>query len=134
MDGVRTVTPQDLQRSVGAAASPVIVDVLSPKAFHADDVRGRRDAVAEWRARVSKDRPVVLHGAYGFDVGSSVTSAPQERKFNEKYLQDSLAGWPSAVGDPASRPRGKQDKELLIIRGQRDHIRDLSWVPGSMVC
>src|SRR5258708_37122738 len=66
MDEIRhTTSPHDLPRSIGAAASPLIIDVRRPDAFDADDtliagaIRRLPDAVERWRNELPAGRRVV---------------------------------------------------------------------------
>lgn len=152
MDAIRTVTPQDLHRSIGTAASPVVVDVRSPEAFEAADVqivgaiRRRPDAVDEWRARLPKHRAVVVYCAQGHQVSPDVAAALAAEGCHVRFLEGGIAGWRAlalptrrrigpAPGKWVTRERPKVDRIACpwLVRRFIDPEAEFLYVPSAEV-
>ena len=70
----------------------------------ADAVYRDPDRVYDWLRELSRDSPVVVYCAYGFNVGCGVTATLRERGFDARYLSGGLSAWYAAGGVRALRP------------------------------
>ncbi len=61
------------------------------------------ERVDEWCKELSRDVPVAVYCAYGFNVGCAVTAVLRERGFDAKYIRGGLSAWYAAGGDRALR-------------------------------
>src|SRR5215203_6596782 len=101
MDGPSppSISPQDLYRAIGVAASPVVLDVRRAAAFEADDTMLlgalRRDpaAVEQWRSELPPGRPAVAYCVHGHAVSQTVASSLREAGIEARYLEGGIAGW-----------------------------------------
>jgi len=153
MDEIRhTISPHDLHRSIGAAASPLIIDVRRPDAFDADDtliagaIRRLPDAVERWRNELPAGRRVVAYCAHGQQVSQGVAAALLAAGADAGYLEGGISAWRTlglptrrrigaAPGKWVTRERPKVDRIACpwLIRRFIDPEAEFLYVPSAQV-
>jgi rhodanese-related sulfurtransferase len=97
-----SLSPQSLYRTLGTAASPLIVDVRRRPAFAADDrqiagsMRREPESVAAWLGDLPPDRPVVVYCVHGHEVSQGVAASLNEAGRDARYLAGGIAAWREA--------------------------------------
>ena len=61
------------------------------------------ERVDEWCADLSREEPVFVYCAYGFEVGCGVATALRDRGFDARYVRGGLAAWYGAGGARTGR-------------------------------
>src|SRR6266851_4138081 len=153
MDEIRhTISPHDLHRSIGTAASPLIIDVRRPDAFDADDtliagaIRRLPDAVERWRNELPTGRRVVAYCAHGQQVSQGVAAALLAAGADAGYLEGGISAWRTlglptrrrigaAPGKWVTRERPKVDRIACpwLIRRFIDPEAEFLYVPSAQV-
>lgn len=155
-----SVSPMSLRQSLGAASSPLLVDVRRPPAFAQDDSLAAgatwRDPfeVESWHAYLPRHREVVVYCVHGHEVSHNACSALRALGVRASYLEGGIAAWreaglplvrkaaepaiPSIPGQPSrwiTRERPKVDRIACpwLIRRFIDPFAQFDYVPAAEV-
>lgn len=147
-----TISPQDLYRQIGTAASPLVIDVRRPDAFDADNVliaaaiRRLPDAVERWRHQLPPGRRVVAYCVHGREVSQGAAAALIAAGIDAAYLAGGIAAWRelglptrrrigAAPGKWVTRERPKVDRIACpwLVRRFIDPEAEFLYVPSAQV-
>lgn len=146
----RPISPQDLQRRMGAFPPPALVDVRRQPAFDADPriiegaLRRTPETVAEWSRELEPWRPVVVYCVLGHSVSQDAAAALQAAGFDVRYLDGGIEGWRESGGATArfappsrwvTRARPKIDRIACpwLVRRFVDPAAEFFYVPNAEV-
>ena len=107
-----SVSPQSLYHRLGSELAPVLIDVREGPDFAADErmivgaIRRSPEAVADWRAELPADRPLVVYCVKGGDVGRMAAAALRESGVEARHLEGGITAWREA-GLPLHRKLGE---------------------------
>src|SRR6266571_2840617 len=98
MDGSKptSISAQDLYRSIGIAAAPIV-----------GAVRRNPDEVQDWRQDLPPGRAVVVYCVHGHEASQGAASALKAAGVDGRYLEHGIAGW----AEHRLPMRGKRDTE-----------------------
>ncbi len=146
----RPVSPQHLQRQLGAFPPATLVDVRRQPAFDAHPriikgaLRRTPETVAEWARELEPWRPVVVYCVLGHSVSQDAAAALLGAGFDAGYLDGGIEGWRESGGATApfappsrwvTRARPKIDRIACpwLIRRFIDPVAEFSYVPNAEV-
>lgn len=154
------ITPSELQRRIGTAAAPLVIDVRRKEAFAADDSliasATWRDpfAVADWQKYVPRHRPVTVYCVRGHEISRNACEALRVAGVDARWLEGGIEAWralraptlrkredpavPSAPGAPSiwiTRERPKIDRIACpwLIRRFIDPMALFEFAPSGEV-
>ncbi len=153
MDGIRQpISAKNLYRSIGSAASPVVIDVRPPDAFERDDaliagaIRRHPEEVELWRDKLPTGRSVVAYGVRGQQVSQGVAGALAAAGVEARYLEGGISAWRelglptrrrigAEPGKWVTRERPKVDRIACpwLIRRFIDPEAEFLYVPNAQV-
>ena len=99
----RTITPNDLKPLVEKKAVTVL-DVRRSIDYDADKVKlpgaewKNPEHLADWSAKLPKDKEVVIYCARGGSVSNSVLDALLGKGFKARFIEGGIEGWKGANG------------------------------------
>lgn len=150
----------ELQRRLGTAASPLILDVRRAEAFAGDEalIAGStwRDPfkVADWIKFLPRHRPIVAYCVHGHEISRNAAGAMRAAGLDARYLEGGIEAWragsgptvrkhaeptiPSAANAPSvwvTRERPKIDRIACpwLVRRFIDPFAEFEYVPAADV-
>ena len=99
----RTITPNDLKPLVEKKAVTVL-DVRRQNDYDADKVKlpgaewKNPDQLADWSARLPKEKEIVIYCARGGSVSNAVLDALLGKSFKARFIEGGIEGWKGAGG------------------------------------
>lgn len=105
------ITPPELQRRIGTAAAPLVIDVRRKEAFAADEtlIAGAtwRDpfAVGDWQKYLPRHRQVIVYCAHGHEISRNACEALRVAGVDARWLEGGIEAW-RALRAPMLRKRG----------------------------
>jgi rhodanese-related sulfurtransferase len=146
------ISPPDLYARLGAASSPLVIDVRRADAFEADDtmivgaVRRAPEDIEHWRLALPPGRSVVVHCVHGGEVSQGVAAALCGFGIAAAYLEGGITGWAEQklptrrkIGAPSgkwvTRERPKIDRIACpwLIRRFIDPAAEFLYAPTELV-
>jgi len=128
MDGpTPAISPENLYRSLGSGAAPLVIDVRRPGDFDADDrliagaIRHPPDELAHWRETLPPGRPVVVYCVEGAAVGEAAAAALAAAGHEAAYLAGGIRAWREA-GRPTRRRVAATGRWVTRERPKVDRI------------
>ncbi|HEV2303643.1 MAG TPA: chromate resistance protein ChrB domain-containing protein [Stellaceae bacterium] len=97
-----SVSPRLLYRRLGSELAPILIDVREAPDFTADArmivgaIRRPPEAVADWRAGLPANRPVVVYCVKGGEVGRTAAAALRDSGIEARHLEGGIRGWREA--------------------------------------
>src|SRR5215469_15244601 len=88
-----------INKRLGSASAPILVDVRREDAFGADEamiigaVRRSPESITRWQHVLPKGRDVVVYCVHGHDVSQGVAGALQKAGTKAAYLQGGIGDW-----------------------------------------
>jgi rhodanese-related sulfurtransferase len=155
-----SVNVSDLQRRLGTAAAPLILDVRRAEAFAADSslIAGStwRDpfTVGDWIKFLPRHRPVVAYCVHGHEISKNAAGAIRAAGIDARYLEGGIEAWRASAGptvrklaEPAipskanapsvwvTRERPKIDRIACpwLVRRFIDPFAEFEYVPAADV-
>lgn len=104
----RTITPNDLKPLVEKQAVTVL-DVRRANDYDADKVKlpgaqwKNPEQLADWSAKLPKEKEVVIYCARGGSVSNSVLDALLAKGFKARFIEGGIEGWKAAGGTLAQK-------------------------------
>ena len=104
----RTIVPNDLKPLV-ENESVTLLDVRRQNDFDADTVKlpgaewKNPELIADWGAKLPRDREVVLYCARGGSVSNSILDGLLASGFKARYIEGGIDGWKQAGGATATK-------------------------------
>ena len=99
----RTITPNDLKPLV-EKKSVSVLDVRRANDYDADKVKlpgaewKNPEQLADWSAKLPKEKEVVIYCARGGSVSNSVLDALLGKGFKARFIEGGIEGWKGAGG------------------------------------
>ena len=104
----RTITPNDLKPLVEKKAV-TILDVRRSNDYDADKVKlsgaewKNPDQLAEWSAKLPKEKEIVIYCARGGSVSNAVLDALLSKGFKARFIEGGIEAWKAAGGSVAQK-------------------------------
>lgn len=104
----RTITPNDLKPLVEKQAVTVL-DVRRANDYDADKVKlpgaqwKNPEQLADWSAKLPKEKEVVIYCARGGSVSNSVLDALLAKGFKARFIEGGIEGWKGAGGSVVNK-------------------------------
>lgn len=104
----RTITPNDLKPLVEKKAV-TLLDVRRSNDYDADKVKlpgaewKNPDQLAEWSAKLSKEKEIVIYCARGGSVSNAVLDALLGKGFKARFIAGGIEGWKGAGGSVVNK-------------------------------
>ena len=104
----RTITPNDLKPLVEKKAVTVL-DVRRSNDYDADKVKlsgaewKNPDQLAEWSAKLSKEKEIVIYCARGGSVSNSVLDNLLSKGFKARFIEGGIEAWKGAGGSVVNK-------------------------------
>jgi rhodanese-related sulfurtransferase len=104
----RTITPNDLKPLVKMKAVTVL-DVRRSNDYDADKVKlpgaewKNPDQLADWSAKLPKEKEIVIYCVRGGSVSNSVLDALLGKGFKARFIEGGIEGWKGAGGATVSK-------------------------------
>lgn len=102
----RTITPSDLKPLVEKKAVTVL-DVRRSNDYDADKVKlpgaewKNPEQLADWSAKLPKEKEIVIYCARGGSVSNSVLGALLGKGFKARFIEGGIEAW-KAIGGPVA--------------------------------
>ena len=99
----RTITPNDLKPLVEKNAVTVL-DVRRQNDYDADKMKlpgaewKNPEQIADWSAKLPKEREIVIYCARGGSVSNSVLDALLGKGFKARFIEGGIEAWKGAGG------------------------------------
>ena len=99
----RTITPNDLKPLV-EKKSVNVLDVRRSNDYDADKVKlpgaewKNPDQLADWSAKLPKEKEIVIYCARGGSVSNSVLDALVGKGFKARFIEGGIEAWKTAGG------------------------------------
>ena len=99
----RTITPNDLKPLVDKK-SVTVLDVRRSNDYDADKVKlpgaewKNPDQLADWSAKLPKEKEIVIYCARGGSVSNSVLDALLGKGFKARFIEGGIEAWKTAGG------------------------------------
>ena len=99
----RTITPNDLKPLVEKNAVTVL-DVRRQNDYDADKVKlpgaewKNPEQLADWSAKLPKEKEIVIYCARGGSVSNAVLDALLGKGFKARFIEGGIEGWKGAGG------------------------------------
>lgn len=103
----RTITPNDLKPLV-EKKTVTVLDVRRSNDYDADKVKlpgaewKNPEQLAEWSAKLPKEKEIVIYCARGGSVSNSVLDGLLSKGFKVRYIEGGIEGW-KATGGPVAQ-------------------------------
>lgn len=100
----RTITPNDLKPLVEKKAVTVL-DVRRSNDYDADEVKlpgaewKNPEQLAEWSAKLPKDKEIVIYCARGGSVSNSVLDGLLGKGLKARFIEGGIEAWKGAGGN-----------------------------------
>ncbi len=104
----RTINAKDLKPLIEKHAVTVL-DVRRQNDYDADNVKlpgaewMNPDQLADWSARLSKEKEIVIYCARGGSVSNAVLDALLGKGFKARFIEGGIEGWKGAGGAVESK-------------------------------
>lgn len=104
----RTISPSDLKPLVEKNAVTVL-DVRRQNDYDADQVKlpgaewKNPDQLADWCARLPKEKEIVIYCARGGSVSNAVLDTLLGKGFKARFIEGGIEGWKGAGGATAAK-------------------------------
>jgi rhodanese-related sulfurtransferase len=104
----RTITPNDLKPLV-EKKTVTVLDVRRQNDYDADKVKlpgaewKNPDQLADWGAKLPKEKEIVIYCARGGSVSNSVLDALLCKGFKVRFIEGGIEGWKVAGGNVAPK-------------------------------
>jgi len=99
----RTITPNDLKPLV-EKKTVAVLDVRRQNDYDADKVKlpgaewKNPDQLADWSAKLPKEKEIVIYCARGGSVSNSVLDALLGKGLKARFIEGGIEGWKGAGG------------------------------------
>lgn len=103
----RTITPNDLKPLVEKKAV-IVLDVRRSNDYDADKVKlpgaewKNPEQLADWSAKLPKDKEIVIYCARGGSVSNSVLDGLLSKGFKARFIEGGIEAW-KATGGPVAQ-------------------------------
>lgn len=103
----RTIAPNDLKPLVEKKAVTVL-DVRRSNDYDADKVKlpgaewKNPEQLADWTAKLPKDKEIVIYCARGGSVSNSVLDGLLSKGFKARFIEGGIEAW-KAIGGPVAQ-------------------------------
>ncbi len=104
----RTISPNDLKPLV-EKKTVTVLDVRRANDYDADKVKlpgaewKNPEQLADWSARLTKEKEVVIYCARGGSVSNSVLDALLAKGFKARFIEGGIEAWKAAGGPVAQK-------------------------------
>ena len=105
----RTITPSELKTLLARDPDVVLLDIRRKSDYDTDTLKvpgaawRNPDQIAEWSAKLPRDKDTILYCVRGGSVSNGVVDALRALGLNARFIEGGIEGWKQAGGQTVAK-------------------------------